>query len=129
MSATRWKRDTTGLTEHARRRAQQARQRVDQAITTLVRENKPINFNSVASTAGVTKSYLYTQSDIRERIEGLRKTHAPVKKHRLPASERTDASKEMLLAAKDRRIQALETENRRLKEELKKVLAKVYDRL
>ncbi len=60
-----WKRNVEGMKNHAHHRAQKTRERVDQAITMLVRECKPINFNTVATAAGVTKSYLYTQSDLR----------------------------------------------------------------
>jgi len=129
MRTTTWKRNTTGLTDHANRRKQETHQRVDQAITLLVRENKLINFNAVARAAGVTKSYLYAQADLRERIEALRKPQNSVKKPPSASRERSDASKEMLLAAKDRRIKALEAENLRLKEELKRALGRAYDQL
>jgi hypothetical protein len=42
---------------------------------------------------------------------------------------KTDASKDLVILAKDRRIKELEAENRRLKEELKGALGKAYDRL
>ena|SRR5437899_294857 len=124
-----WKRNIEGMKGHAQRRAQETRKRVDQAITTLVRESKPINFNTVAHSAGVTKSYLYTQSDVRARIEALRTSQATPRHQHHVTYERTDASKDILLAAKDRRIKALEEENRRLKEDLKKALGRTYDRL
>ena len=44
-------------------------------------------------------------------------------------SERTEASKEMLLAAKERRIKTLEEENRQLNVDLKKALGRIYDRI
>ena len=125
-----WKRNIEGMKSHAQRRAQETHQRVDQTITTLVRERKPINFNTVAHSAGVTKSYLYTQSDVRARIEALRTSqNTPRHQRQSVPYERTDASKDMLLAAKDRRIKALEEENCQLKEELKKSLGRAYDQL
>jgi predicted nuclease with TOPRIM domain len=129
MRTTTWKRNTTGLTDYANRRKQETHQRVDQAIARLVRENKLINFNAVAHAAGVTKSYLYAQADLRERIEALRTPHNNMKKLPSATLSRSDASKEMLLAAKDRRIKALEAENLRLKEELKRALGRAYDQL
>jgi hypothetical protein len=42
---------------------------------------------------------------------------------------RTDKTKDVLLAAKDRRIKALEAENRKLKEELKTAFGKLYERV
>lgn len=107
-----WNRNVEGMKDHAQHRSQEARNRVDRAITTLVREQKPINFNTVAQAAGVTKSYLYTQSDVRARIEALRTSQATTDRpHSSTIQKRTDASRNVLLAAKDRRIKALEEEN------------------
>ncbi len=39
----------------------------------------------------------------------------------------TDASKDVLIAAKNNRIKALEEENKRLKDELMKLRGKFYD--
>lgn len=122
-----WKRNIEGMKNHAQQRSQEARCRVDQAITRLVHEHKPVNFNTVAQAAGVTKSYLYTQPDLRARIEALR-TSQPLPMRHVP-SERTEASKDLLLAAKERRIKILEEENRQLKVELKKALGSIYSRM
>ncbi|WP_450925592.1 DUF6262 family protein [Streptomyces sp. NPDC002159] len=45
--------------------------KVDEAIKRLVRANLSINFNSVASEAGVAKATLYNNATLRERIENL----------------------------------------------------------
>jgi Family of unknown function (DUF6262) len=124
-----WKRNVEGMKDHAKRRAQETRERVDQAITMLVRERKPINFNTVAHSAKVTKSYLYTQPDVRARIEALRTSQRAANTPRSMSNGRTDASKEILLAAKDRRMRELEAENLRLKEDLKKALGRAYGQL
>jgi hypothetical protein len=125
-----WKRNVEGMKSHAQHRSQEARNRVDQAITTLVREQKPINFNTVAQAARVTKSYLYTQPDVRARITALRTSQAAAEPPRqLVSHQRTNASKDILLAAKERRIKALEEENRQLKKHLKQALGKMYERL
>ncbi len=132
MSEKTWKRNTSGMIAHAHRRKEEKRQRVDQAITRLLREQQAVNFNSVAKAAGVSKAYLYTQQVLRERIEALRQqeleqarqaraTHAPVGK--------TDGSRELVILAKDRRIKELEAENRKLQQQLKVALGKAYDRL
>ncbi len=72
MSETTWKRNTAGMTAHAHHRKEQKRKGVEDAIAALLREQKPINFNTVAKSAGVSKAYLYSQPDLRERIEALR---------------------------------------------------------
>jgi hypothetical protein len=128
MSQAR-KRNTTGLIAHAKFRAEQTRQHVDQIIALLLPENKPINFNAVARASGVSKASLYSQSSLRQRLEALRQQPTKIPSRSLPSQGRTDASKDLLLAAKDRRIKQLEEENRRLQKELKVALGKQYEQL
>ena len=122
-------RNTSGLAAYAKQRAEQKLQKVDHAITTLIRENKPVNFNTVARVAGVTKAYLYNHSQLRERIETLRTTQANHSTSQRTASTRTNESRDVLLVAKDRRIKELEAENRKLKEDLKGAYGKLYERV
>lgn len=128
MSKSAWERNTSGLLAYAQRRKEEKQKAVEAAIDRLLRERQPINFNSIATKAGVTKAYLYSQPALRERIEALRQ-QAVGKKPGLPPKGKTDASKEVLLLAKDRRIKDLEAENRRLKEELRIARGKLYEQM
>lgn len=124
----------TGILAHAKRKSEAAQQRVHQAIDQLLREQHIVNFNTVAKAAHVTKSYLYAHQDVRERIEALRTQQGQERLERQWAERqqhqvRTDKTKDVLLAAKDRRIKALEEENRKLKEELKVARGKLYERV
>jgi predicted transcriptional regulator len=126
--------NTSGLLEHAQRKSEAAQKRVHQAIDQLLREQQVVNFNTVAKAANVTKSYLYAHQDVRERIEVLRtqQGHERLERQwteRQQHQAKTDRTKDVLLAAKDRRIKALEAENRKLKEDLKVAYGKLYDRL
>lgn len=126
--------NTAGLLAHAQRKSEEARKRVHQAIDQLLREQHPVNFNTVAKMANVTKSYLYAHADVRERIEVLRAQESlqAVERQRAQRQLRqvqTDKTKEVLLQARDRRIKALETENRKLKEDLKVAYGKLYEQL
>ena len=126
--------NTSGLLAHAQKKSQQTQQRVHQVIDQLLREEQIINFNTVAKAANVTKSYLYAHRDVRERIEVLRTQQGQERIERQWAERqqhqsRTDRTKDVLLTAKDRRIKALEAENRKLKEDLKVAYGKLYDRL
>jgi Family of unknown function (DUF6262) len=98
----------------------------------LLREQQAINFNSVARAAGVSKAYLYDQSDLRERIDALRKPAmeqtVPERAAR-PSPGKTDGSRDLVILAKDRRIKELEAENRQLKKQVQVALGKAYDRL
>lgn len=57
---------------HRNRKAKTS-QKVDEAIKKLVRSNERINFNSVASEAGVAKATLYNNIELHEHIETLRR--------------------------------------------------------
>jgi hypothetical protein len=122
-------RNTAGLIAHAKLRAEHTRQHVDHIINLLLRDNKPINFNAVATAAGVTKAYLYSHTSLRGRIEALRQQQTKTQSRHMPSRGRTDASKDMLLVAKDRRIKQLEEEIQRLHMERKVTLGNAYDQL
>jgi Family of unknown function (DUF6262) len=131
MRKKTWVRDTSGLAAHAKQRSEEKHKRVDEAINKLLREQQAINFNSVAQAAGVSKAYLYSQPDLRERIEALRQQQSEyVVRERIPHPVgKTDVSKDLVILAKERRIKELEAENQKLKLQLKTALAKAYDRL
>jgi len=131
MSEKTWKRNTTGIAAHAQARREHKRKGAEDAIATLLREQKPINFHIVAKVAGVSKAYLYSQSDLRERIEVLRQqgVEQMVRERATCLPGKTDASRDLVILAKDRRIKELEAENQKLQQQLKVVLAKAYDRL
>jgi len=129
MNGKAWQRNTSGLAAHAKQRAECKQQQVEQAISKLIRENRLVNFNTVATSAGVTKAYLYNHPELRDRIEALRASQRNNLAPQRTLSGRTEGSREVLLAAKDRRIKELEQENLRLKEELKMALGKLYEQL
>ena len=131
MSDKTWQRNTTGIVAHAQARRERKRKGVEEAITTLLREQKLINFHTVAKAACVSKAYLYGQPDLRERIEALRQQtmQQMVRERAMPEPGKTEASRDLVILAKDRRIKALEAENQQLRQQLKVALAKAYDQL
>jgi Family of unknown function (DUF6262) len=72
MSEKTWERNTAGIAAHAQKRKEQKRKNVEETIATLLRKQKPVNFHTVAKRAAVSKTYLYSQPDLRERIDALR---------------------------------------------------------
>ncbi len=104
----------------ARRRAAATHKR---ALSTLRRMDKaglPITFDAVAREAGVSRSWLYNQPDLRTEIERLRARRQPSTPH-APVPDRQRASEPSLLqrlAAATERIKHLESENRQLREAL-----------
>lgn len=131
MSRTTWKRNTAALLAHAHRRKEQKRKGVEDALATLLREQKPVNFNTVGKAAGVSKAYLYSQPDLRERIEALRQQELEqhIRQQAPRPVGKTEASKDLVILAKDRRIKELEAENRKLQHQLKVALGKAYAQL
>jgi Family of unknown function (DUF6262) len=129
--AKTWKRNTIGLVTHAQKRKEQKRRGVEDALSLLLREQKLINFQAVAKAAHVSKAYLYSQPDLRERIDALRLQTIEQKLQERTArpAGRTDASRDLILLAKDRRIKELEAANRDLQQQLKGFLGKAYDQL
>jgi S-adenosylmethionine:tRNA-ribosyltransferase-isomerase (queuine synthetase) len=124
-----FERNTAGLAAYAKQKAQATQQRVSDVIDLLLKEGKTVNFNAVATATGVTKSYLYGQPDLRERIDAIRQQQGAARLRVVSGPRetgRTDKSKDILLEAKNRRIAELEAENARLKTELKAALGKLY---
>lgn len=121
-------RNTAGLTAHARKKAEEARRRVIEALNRLEIEGRDVTFRSVAEAAQVTTAYLYTQPELRKRIETLRRRPI-ILQEPFRVRPSTDKGREVLLAAKEKRIHELEVENRKLKAELQIANGKLYEKL
>src|SRR5664280_1747410 len=65
------------LTTAARQRAEQTRARAVRALRRLDETGKSITFEAVAAEAGVSRSWLYSQQDIRAEIQALRTRQQP----------------------------------------------------
>ena len=111
------------LAAAAARRHQLTRARAIQALRELDRAGSPVTFASVAGTAGISRSWLYTQPDIRDQIRQLRGTRSPSPASTVPASQRaTDTSLRARLTAALQRNQQLAEENARLRRQLARAL-------
>ncbi|MFB5590522.1 MULTISPECIES: DUF6262 family protein [Bacillus cereus group] len=104
-------------------------QKVDEAIQRLIRANENINFNSVASEAGVSKATLYNNMEIRKRIESLRKQQSQVLTPKQVKREMNDNNKDAIIASLKRKIKKLEEDKKELHEQLKIVYAEVYKKI
>ncbi|MED1596356.1 MULTISPECIES: DUF6262 family protein [Bacillus] len=113
---------------HASRKATTS-QKVDKAIQRLVRANDPINFNSVASEAGVAKATLYNNRELRERIESLRQQQAEAPTPKQIKREINENNKDAIIASLKRKIKKLEEEKKQLREQLKFAYADVYKQI
>jgi hypothetical protein len=122
------KRETKGIKAHAKKKSEEAYKRVDGALREMALNKEPINFNTVMKKANVSKGFVYQNQEIRERIEKLRDSQKGIKPKQVK-DKMTDNSKDILLAAKTKKIKELEDENKNLKKELEVLRGKLYDTL
>lgn len=120
-------RNTDGLKAFAQKKKEVTLQKVNEAIQRLIKDKAKINFNSISMESGVTKTYLYNNNEIRDRIETLRRQQEGLPSPKQVKRDMTDASKDILIAAKNKRLKELENENKRLREELAYLRGKIYD--
>ena len=109
---------TTALAAAARQRSDQTRQRATEALQRLHATGQPITFAHVARTAGVSRSWLYRQPDLRADIDRLRRV-ATTQTVPIPPAERGSAQslQQRLNAALDE-ITRLKTDNHQLRQHL-----------
>ena len=88
----------------ARQRADQTRQRATEALQRLHTTGQPITFTHVARTAGVSRSWLYRQPDLRADIDRLHRV-ATAQAVPVPSPQRgsTESLRQRLEAACPRR--------------------------
>jgi hypothetical protein len=104
----------------AHRRAAATRRRATTALRRMDATGTPITFETVAREAGVSRSWLYNQPDLKAEIERLRSRRRPASATRaVPDRQRaSDASLLQRLEAATERNRRLEAENRELREAL-----------
>ena len=103
----------------ARRRAAATRKRAVSALRRMDSSGVGITFETVAREAGVSRSWLYNQPDLRAEIERLRARHRIPATRPVPDRQRaSDTSLLRRLEAANVRIRQLEADNRELREAL-----------
>jgi hypothetical protein len=116
---TPWKRNIDGLQRTAQQKAVITRQRAEEAIALLLREHRPITFKAVAETARVSTAWLYANEDIKQRILHLRTQQTPETPITIPLREQaSNASKDTMIAALQKRVKEQAAEIRELKQQL-----------
>lgn len=114
-----WERNIDGLRAHAQEKAVDTARRAEAAIAHLLKEQRPVNFKTVAETAGISTAWLYGNETLKQRIMHLRVQQVPAVQVKIPPREQaSSASKEAMIAALRQRIQKLEKENNELKQQV-----------
>lgn len=120
---------TKGLKEYAKHKSEMTLEKVDKAIRELSFTEQKINFNSISQLSGVSKTYLYNNEEVKNRIEGLRQKQLSKTMNQRAKYDKTSKSKDIIILAKDKKIKELEQENRKLKEQLEIIRGKLYEKM
>lgn len=115
--------NTAHLVTAAQRRHELTRSKAIQALHELDHAGSPVTFETVARRAGVSRSWLYTQPDLRSEIQRLRQAARRAPENSVPASQRaSDASLLRRLEAANQRNRQLTDENQQLRRQLARAL-------
>lgn len=115
--------DPSAIVTAARQRRELTRAKAVRALGELDRSGTPITFQVVAHAAGVSRSWLYAQADIRAEIQRLRDGTRRAPTPQIPAGQRTSqASAQARLQAAVQRNRALAEDNQRLRRQLAQAL-------
>ena len=107
----------------ARRRSQATRRRAVAALRRMDNAGQPVTVEGVAREANVSRSWIYSQPDLRTEIERLRDRARPVTHRLVPNRQRaSDASLLRRVELAAQRIRELETDNKRLRQALAEAL-------
>lgn len=120
---------TKGLKEYAKHKSEITLEKVDKAIRELSLTEQKINFNSVSQLSGVSKTYLYNNEEVKNRIEELRKKQLSKTMNQRAKYDKTSKSKDIIIIAKDKKIRELEQENKKIKEQLQVLRGKLYEKM
>lgn len=105
------------------RRSQATHRRALAALRRMDNAGIAVTFDAVAREAGVSRSWLYGQPDLRAEIQRLRDRQRPTSGRALPDRQRgTDASLLRRLELAAQRIRQLKEDNKRLRRALAEAL-------
>jgi hypothetical protein len=116
------------LTIAARQRHEYTRAKAIAAMHELDRAGAVLNFESVARHAAVSRSWIYTQTDIKDEIHRLRELGRHRSSAPIPSQQRaSDDSLRQRLEIANRRNRELANDNQRLRRQLAHALGQLRD--
>jgi hypothetical protein len=113
---------TERLRQAARARHEATLDKATAALRSLAGTPEPITFGRLAQTAGVSRSWLYRQPELRRQIEQLRQSSRPTRSSVPPAQRASDESNRQKMALYREELERLRAENRDLREQLARKL-------
>lgn len=113
--------DRTGrLADHARARHQQTLRRAQTMLADMTKDGEDITIARLASKAGVSRSWIYTQPDLRDQIEQARQNARPSPRTSAAARASVESLKRRLELA-HQTLTRLRAENQQLKQDIARV--------
>jgi hypothetical protein len=106
------------LAIHARQRHEQALHRAQQTLTEMADTGQPVTVTTLATQAGVSRSWIYTQPELQDQIRQLQHHRNDADLSRNNATRASDESLRRRLAFAHEQITELRTENQHLREAL-----------
>ncbi len=126
---SRRERNIDGLRRSAQQKAEHTKCRAEEAITLLLKQQRPVNFKTVAETAHISTAWLYANEEIKVRILHLRSQQLPSAQVKIPPREQaSNASKDAMIAALKIRIREQAEEIKELKKQLEVAYGSLYQR-
>ncbi len=116
--------NTAKMLEYSRLRTEQTVNKVNVAISQMLKDNISVNFNSVSERAGVSKRFLYSHVEIKEKIIKLRSHSCSNQVHPVKASL-NESSKDVIISRQKLKIQSLNEEISKLRKELQMIYGKL----
>lgn len=108
----------------ARKRSRDTHRRAVAALRRMDTTGQAVTFEAVAREAGVSRSWLYNEPDLRVEINRLRQNRRTPAGPRIPDRQRTsDASLRVRLNMATQRIKNLEADNQALRAALTQALS------
>lgn len=118
--------NTAHLITAAQRRHELTRAKAIRALHELDQAGRPVSFEVVARQAEVSRSWLYTQPDIKDQIQQLRALRNRASGTPMPSRQRcTDPSLLQRLDVANSRNRELAAENQRLRRQLEQALGQL----
>lgn len=116
------------LTANARRRSEQTMQRAQETLTAMAARGDTVTVASLAQNADVSRSWIYTQPELLERIEQLHQ-EAPARAPGTAAASRASLeSWKRRLDLAHQRIAQLRDENQQLRRSVEQLHGQLRDR-
>jgi hypothetical protein len=99
------------LIEHAKQRRQETLERAHQALAELAGTDQSITVAKLASKANVSRSWIYTQTELLDQIQQQQRSHSDSRSNHQIVTRASDESLHCRLTLAHERIAQLRKEN------------------